>query len=196
MDIADWHRLAASPITRSKIDGDPYCLAYQSIMTFFDNVKEFDWDNAVIGLHIVYGWMPTIPKLEKSFGLGIEQRSAVIAVLNCVRAGNKVDHEAIKIVKAFTNNSVVGASKLLHFINPKTCPIWDSRVATVFHGKRLYAQALNKPETWLQYRDTLADWVSDPTVQHTCDNIRRSSSALRNATDMRISELILFHSSR
>jgi hypothetical protein len=42
-----------------------------------------------------------------------------------------LDIMTLETIMSVTNNSVVGASKLLHFIFPNRYPIWDSHVAAL-----------------------------------------------------------------
>lgn len=193
LTVGDWQAMAASESVHSRIVKDPYCVAYQHIMKFFSSVEIIDWDAAIVGLHIVYGWMPTIPKLKRTFAMNLDQRGELLEVLNSARTGNKIDCEDLEKVKSFSNNSVVGGSKLLHFINPRTCPIWDSRVAKVFWGKGVSAYSLSRAESWVEYRDTLTQWAVDAAVQATCADLRWRSDGLVNTTDMRVMELVMFH---
>ena len=41
------------------------------------------------------------------------------------------------------NNSLVGASKLLHFVAPNTYSIWDSKVFSFVHEKRPHNYRVN-----------------------------------------------------
>ncbi len=90
---------------------------------------------AVAGATAVYGWMPRI------FGR-LNDYSAFADVLSDLRRASTCS-EALKIVASssrsedvlrFVNDSVVGTSKFLHFLNPSAIPIWDSRVARALKG--------------------------------------------------------------
>ncbi len=55
------------------------------------------------------------------------------------------------------NNSVVGTSKLLHFVRPDLFPIWNSRIARLFgflNGRH------NTPAAYLGYFELLHVWCS------------------------------------
>lgn len=43
--------------------------------------------------------------------------------------------DELHILKKVVNNSIVGVSKLLHFISPEVYTIWDSRVASYLEVK-------------------------------------------------------------
>ena len=90
------------------------------------NKAEFD-ETTLIGLaHMVYGWMPTmIQNITIKDFFDWE---------NLIHAGS-LDSDFLKKVMNLTNDSIVGASKLLHFLNPEMYPIYDSRVYKTISGK-------------------------------------------------------------
>ncbi len=51
--------------------------------------------------------------------------------------------EFLNIMKSKINNSIVGGSKFLHFINPEKYAIWDSKVYKSLFGKRNYNETNN-----------------------------------------------------
>ncbi|MEP3524005.1 MAG: hypothetical protein ABJN24_01120 [Hyphomicrobiales bacterium] len=88
-----------------------------------------------------YGWMPTIPKnLLPDIELGKFRLDEVVAL--------KSDGEAREYIEArkkpLINNSWIGTSKMLHFINPKHFPIWDSRIAGTLFGEGTNANSKNR----------------------------------------------------
>lgn len=54
-------------------------------------------------------------------------------------------------MKSSFNNSLVGTSKLLHFINPKQYAIWDSRVFRFLNNEEPHKYKLEKPKTYIEY---------------------------------------------
>jgi hypothetical protein len=77
----------------------------------------------------VYGWMPTI---LRSLEISNEQVELVRQSKDIGSAASVVRDFAIPPV----NNSWVGSSKFLHFLNPDCFPIWDSHVARAFGWAR------------------------------------------------------------
>jgi hypothetical protein len=76
--------------------------------------------------------------------------------------------EAIKVVRddatnndgqalRTLNNSVVGTSKLLHFVRPDLFPIWDSRIAKLFGFRN---DRHNTPAAYLGYFELIHVWCS------------------------------------
>ncbi|MBU9200317.1 hypothetical protein KTD31_02985 [Burkholderia multivorans] len=82
-------------------------------------------DDVLMRFSSVYGWMPR----------GI-QRWNTEAVPSLVTLLNEDDpderHILIKVASRCINNSVVGASKFLHFFDPDCFPIFDSVVASLW----------------------------------------------------------------
>ena len=70
-----------------------------------------------------YGWMPRILRIDAGF------LPAAVAAFSKAREANMENwQEASVDSMAKCVRSVVGASKLLHFVNPSVFPIWDSKV--------------------------------------------------------------------
>jgi hypothetical protein len=92
---------------------------YPAIRGWFSAQSEWTADTARIGSLMIYGWMPTILRTEKT---DFEQFAGE---LNDLKLG--VKHE---IGQPFVNASWVGTSKFLHFLKPDQWAIWDSRVCT------------------------------------------------------------------
>lgn len=102
-------------------------------------------------------------------------------------------HSDLSMLKGFANNSTVGASKVLHFLNPKVYSIWDSRVARQFLWKGVTRPTFDQDERLLEYFDTLWDWRSDPRIRSRCQELRRARPELGRASTMRLLELVMFH---
>ncbi len=88
-------------------------------------------ENAIPAIaHLAYGWMPRI--LQKyNFG---EETATTDAIFNASKMDSTSNvSEWFEDIKATPiNNSWVGLSKVLHFINPEIFPIWDGNVAKHF----------------------------------------------------------------
>lgn len=194
MTEQDWLSLAENPEIRERIADDPYSMAYPALVTHFASFDSLNWDAAVLGLHIVYGWMPTIPKLGGIMRWGDVSRTQLVKILINAKSGNAPSPEEMETLKAFCNNSMIGASKLLHFINPKVFPIWDSRVAKVFlQNPKAGGERVNGIEPWKFYRVILSDWIQSEDVKEMCKNLRTLACFLTDASDLRLVELVMFH---
>ena len=72
--------------------------------------------------------MPTIFELKKTKDSEKDTLEKVVKILNKAKKGNLLVYEEYTTLKELLNGSLVGSSKLLHFINPEKYAIWDSRV--------------------------------------------------------------------
>jgi hypothetical protein len=88
--------------------------------------------------------MPTIIRLD------LKEKDKALFLLNAVKSGHILDENELKILKNVVNNSLVGLSKLLHFINPRDYAIWDSRIFKYITNKKsLYG--INNTKLYLDY---------------------------------------------
>lgn len=126
-----------------------FCVdTYTALKTFISKSlkgRSIEKDVCIAFAHMVYGWMPTIlNEANDEIGKWADKDWARIKVcLKKVESGEKLSIGELKNVMALTNNSIVGTSKLLHFINPDVYPIYDSRV---FHAIRKLARDKKKTE--------------------------------------------------
>ena len=87
---------------------------YAAILHWFSKQNEWTADTARMGSLMVYGWMPTMIKTEKT---------------DFERFADFLNRGvADEIAEPFVNASWVGTSKFLHFWRPNQWAIWDSRV--------------------------------------------------------------------
>lgn len=115
-----------------------YEISYPYFVDFFKNKKEITERDLIISANFVYGWMPTILKLNKnSKEYSIENLiKDSVKILNKIHYSNKaLEKEDIETLMKLINNSVVGVSKLLHFINPEKYPIFDSKISKYLNVK-------------------------------------------------------------
>jgi hypothetical protein len=59
------------------------------------------------------------------------------------------------------NHSMVGASKLLHFVNPQAFAIWDSKIYRFVHSKAPHQYRVNSPKAYSDYLCLLAKLQCD-----------------------------------
>lgn len=101
-----------------------YLGTYQVFLGFFQSEERIDRNTVLLGASLAYSWMPTVLTLNLD---GLDQSAAI---LDEVRRGREPSAEDLEQLKKTINNSLVGASKLLHFIAPERFPIWDSRTCS------------------------------------------------------------------
>jgi len=105
-------------------------------------------DEVYATISMAYGLMPTVMNLRRG------DMEPFLAPLNALRdTGQRLTVGELDGLKALVNNSIVGTSKLLHFLAPETYPIWDSRINRFLNGEP-------RPETNSvpRFRDYLADF--------------------------------------
>ncbi len=165
---------------------DHYLRSYPHILKATNDllkIKDKDFDPILAIAHMVYGWMPTI---LKSVNLTPSDKD----VLAGAREVGAFD-EAIALIDKFNkspiNNSWIGLSKVLHFINPEYFPIWDSKVASNF-GLRNYHQMANK-QNYLDYIRFVESHIHTKTV----NAIQQEFSRVRyEVSNVRACEFCLF----
>ena len=91
--------------------------------------EEITEHDLVVGANFTYGWMPTILNFKS------DEFSSAISILNQAKGSERISDEQLYTLKQLIINSLVGVSKLLHFINPNVYAIWDSRVCNFLTGK-------------------------------------------------------------
>jgi hypothetical protein len=119
-----------------------YHKSYFHFINYFAGIDEITEQELVIGSNFTYGWMPTILNFKSNdFELAED-------ALNRARAAARISSVDLMILKGLINNSLVGVSKLLHFINPTVYAIWDSRVCNFLTGKSHKQKVENIDRFW------------------------------------------------
>lgn len=147
----EWDKLCkdTSSVREALKTQKSYIISYHEFVKYFSDLKEVTKHHLIIGIHFVYGWMPTIlelyPKSEETF-------DEAVIILNKAknRSGLLLSVDDLNKLKELFNNSLVGTSKLLHFINPEQYAIWDSRVYRYLTGKEAHNK-IGNPDLYLDY---------------------------------------------
>lgn len=115
-----------------------------------------------------YSWMPTIPNVKV---IDSKQWRDIKRLLPTIARNSEALEKLLFILLPIINNSLVGTSKVLHFISPEHVPIIDSRVLATWN--RIFKQrkdlTLKKTlmldtdktrqiKNYLKYRDMLITW--------------------------------------
>ena len=127
-------------------ENNSYIQTYPEFLNYFEkiNAGEINEHNLIIASHFVYGWMPRIIHLDLEF------KDKVVSLLNAVKSRHILSVCELKILKKTINNSLVGLSKLLHFINPRDYAILDSRVFRYLTEKK-NSDRIGRPQLYLEY---------------------------------------------
>lgn len=128
-----------------KVEKQTYDVSYIEFVEYFKNITTITKHNLVIGINFTYGWMPTI------FDFRSDNFDEAIEILNNVKIGIIPGVEQLELLKGLFNKSLVGTTKLLHFINPEKLSIWDSRVYRYLTGQKSYNYRIGNCEAYLSF---------------------------------------------
>lgn len=177
-----------------------YVYAYRYFVEFFAKKENLTKEDVVIGANFTYGWMPTIITHKvQNFDIDLEGVTQVLNQLKGVKSSAQFDSSAAKQVTSFVNNSLVGTSKLLHFINPDVFPIWDSRVYLFL--KKAAGQGSSQNQNHIQSLEFYASYIE---LCNNCLNEQGADNLINNyrqivgydASGLRVIEHLMFTLSR
>lgn len=166
-----------------------YAKSYNALLKLANNLEDDACTENLLMLGCaVYAWMPTILKTW-DFS---EFDSGALSI-QMLRACESLDDAASlvsgRVSNPLLNNSWVGTSKFLHFINPAVFPIWDSKVAARFGLK---SHRVNSKPSYLGYLNFC--WDEADYLANRLDRFSGQFSSDENnrITAMRTIELLLF----
>lgn len=136
---------------------DIYLLSYKEFIKFLE-VEKIKEHHAIIAAQFTYGWMPTALK-DKNKNIPFDH---IAQILNKAKKGHNLDNSDYASLMEKINNSIVGMSKILHFVNPNKYPIWDSNI--YFYITRLGNYNSIKYGTidvYIEYMEKIHQIVSD-----------------------------------
>jgi hypothetical protein len=168
--------------------GDSYIASYPYLCAHFVDKATIDEADVVLGAHMVYGWMPTVLGLDTGAMRGFSLAQAATLLTTAKR--RDLNKDELLSLKGLVNNSIVGASKLLHFIEPTRYPIWDSRLYRFRHGRDGHDYQVNCVNAYLAYRRELMVLMSDTRFPafHAAVNVKVGYPV----TGLRALELMMF----
>ena len=143
--------------------------------------KEIGEDALPAISHMAYGWMPTI---LKKFS---DSEPDIVGPATGCRSFEEASALIQSLDDSPINNSWVGMSKVLHFINPEVFPIWDSRVAKHFDLK---ITQVNKKNHFLEYLTFVEENRKSDAVKRVQDAFVKEAGY--SVSDVRACEFILF----
>lgn len=164
-----------------------YILSYPHIINYFA-AKEapFCPEDVVCGAHMVYGWMPTVLDLyPKKINL-----SDAAKLLNKAKANGDLTNEELMQLASLINNSLVGASKLLHFVRPDKFAIWDSKIYYFVYQKKSHHQSISNVKKYREYLNKLEQYRKDTRFKSFHSSV--NSKIGYDVTELRALELVMF----
>ncbi|MCC2636572.1 MAG: hypothetical protein K0Q68_291 [Moraxellaceae bacterium] len=169
-----------------------YIISYKHLLGLLSSLQRISEGDVVRACHMVYGWMPTI--LELGQGKDRATASEAADMLEQARAGHPLCKEKLVRLSGLVNNSMVGASKLLHFCAPENYAIWDSRIYFFLYGKKPHHYQVNNPTLYIQYLSSLKEIAARAEFS---DFHRKVNAKIGYpVTSLRAIEIIMFENGR
>lgn len=162
-----------------------YLLTYPHFLNYFNNIEVINLENLIIGISFTYSWMPTILKKLK-----VDDSEYLLYILNAVKQGKMINQEQLLFIKNAFNNSLVGTSKLLHFINPYKYAIWDSRVFYFLFNQKPHKYRLENIQNYLEYISLIEDLTKEQGFENFYTLIKQKID--HEITEFRALELAFF----
>lgn len=175
-----------------KVGEDWIHASYVSFLNFFKGKKALSEDDFIVSAYFSYGWMPTIPNISGDF-----KKLAEICS-KCIPSNEpkEIKECEMQLLVSAMNNSLVGTSKLLHFINPQKYAIWDSRVYRYLFGETAHDSRLHDIKLYKEYLELLKYISGSPGngFDHVKNYIKNlvSIKPEEGLSDFRIIELVFF----
>jgi hypothetical protein len=157
-------------------------ISYKEFLKFFASKEKLTPHDFVIGAYFTYGWMPRMLKLSGDIDVAT-------AIANKSKK-ERISKDEFSRLARVINGSVVGASKLLHFLNPREYAIWDSRVYRYLHQEDPYQYRIEAPNAYWEYLAFLNALAEDSRFKNF--RIKVVSTIGYSVTAKRASELMMF----
>ncbi len=127
-----------------------YGQTYKELLGFFKGVTTFEYKHLYLFPQLIYGSMPTMVKID------LTHKDKLLDIFKKARNEPVLSNQEIAIVKDYINNSLVGTSKLLHFLNPRVYAIWDSRIYRYISGRKT-SYDIGNIDRYLKYLEKVKD---------------------------------------
>lgn len=145
-------------------ENNTYARSYGPLLQYATTIKKADFpqESLMVLAHAVYGWMPTI--LRMNCQVEIANIARILRdINNRDRAGKIIflreNLEDLRTLAQFTNNSFVGLSKFLHFLFPESFAIWDSNILAYLNAiqnpANLARSSANNVNSFLIYESAM-----------------------------------------
>ena len=137
---------------------DSYNKSYCHFVKYFKDRQQLTEHDLIIAANFTYGWMPTILEFKS------DEFDLAVSIVNKAKQSKRISDEELLVLKKLMNNSIVGVSKILHFINPNVYAIWDSRVCNFLTGKA-HAYKVQKSGLFWAYLDLCQKVAAAPEFE-------------------------------
>lgn len=129
----------------SDLRSHTYLSTYPEIVTFLQGADEIQASQFRQLALMVYGWMPRVLRIDLvHFPLAVQAANSALHASTQTYENTPIQHIANCL------HSMVGASKLLHFINPNVFPIWDRKIQA-FRGFSIGNYDMSNIMNYIEY---------------------------------------------
>lgn len=175
-----------------KLASENYIESYKAFIGYFETQQEINKTNLIIGINFTYGWMPTI------FNFKTKEIDKACEILNTYKLNSMIPNsKQLKSLKELFNNSIVGTSKLMHFIRPDLLPIWDSRVNAYLMRNYNFNKRVNTVSKFEKYIGCLKQIMETKQFDTIAENVRtelqKGDLNETHLSNYRILEQLMFH---
>lgn len=158
-------------------------VSYPEFLEYFRVAASLGRHHLIIAANFTYGWMPTILDFRS------EGFDDAVTYLDRARTSGNLQVDELYAMMCLVNNSMVGASKLLHFVSPAMYAIWDRRVADYLgaaleNGKRA-------AEQYDAYNQCCRSLSASPEMRTVTEHV--SSVVGSSLGSIRALELVMLH---
>lgn len=157
--------------------------AYFAFLRYFQRIPYIERDHVIIGAHFTYGVMPTMLAFKH------DRFDDAATILNQVKHEQPITNSDLTFLIGLINNSLVGVSKLLHFIAPHHYAIWDSRVCNYLYPNISYSR-MHAPATYRTYLETCNEVIQDPAFASIHESINHKMG--QPVTALRAVEVVMY----
>ncbi len=177
------------------VKSDKYTKSYPHLISYFEGNRVLQEEDFIRGAHMVYAWMPTILRLNLDDAE--KNSSKVVKLLNEAKVNKILNADQIDSIKSVIKNSVIGTSKLLHFISPAHFPIWDSNIYYYLNGVQASWGVVNSTEKYMKYMKDLRELIDNGSLDDITTEVNKKINyKLGPMTHMRAAELIMFQTAQ
>ena len=150
-----------------------------------ETIVDIDDEIIIFDAYFTFGWMPV--KLE----LKGQNSPSAVSILNEVKNGHLIREEKLQLLRDIFDNSLAGASKLLHFTHPHLYAILDRRVYRYVNGEEDDIK-LNEPKNYLTFLNNCREIILDDRFKQVHDSMNKKVGY--EVTPCRALELVMFMS--
>jgi len=170
---------------------DRYLLTYSAYLSYFSSLKTIYPEDILRGLGFVYSWMPRVLTIMSN------ELDSFTAAVNTFKLENNQYEKTRTLESAIklTRGSIVGSSKLLHFIFPNEFPIYDTHIYKYcWQDEKSYHYNMKNESNYRKYMNTLVSLTGDVLIPDLRDIV--ASKLGYQVGDLRSIEFSIFNISK